>query len=61
MKIRELEALLAQHGWREAKRIGSSHRKWLKDGEKPILIYGNSSREADKGLENSLLRRLGLK
>ncbi|WP_376777652.1 type II toxin-antitoxin system HicA family toxin [Deinococcus rubellus] len=54
--------MLTKHGWTEQIRGGTNHRKWTKENEEGfIILSGNSSRESDKGQQNAVLRRLGLK
>lgn len=60
MKIRQLEALLARHGWTYQPHIGTTHRHWTHRHDGAITFSGNTADECDDAQEGAVLGRLGL-
>ncbi|MFB9991532.1 hypothetical protein ACFFLM_06065 [Deinococcus oregonensis] len=60
MKVRQLEALLAQHGWLYRPRMGTEHRHWHHPVEGAITFSGNMADDCDPAQEDAVLNWLGL-
>lgn len=59
MKYKELRKLFKQAGWTIIRQKGS-HQTWGK-GEERETIAGSDSDDVPKGLQNTLLKRIGFK
>ena len=60
MKIRQLEAWLAQRGWTYHPRMGTTVRHWRHRNDELITFCGNSADECDPGQLAAVLTQLGL-